>query len=187
MKESTYKKGEAVKIKMLYLTIIAQILLFVSCELNVNKQPVLESDGKVVIETPAPWLINNALGRGNEHKIEINNPVVEATVYGNEIDPNIYLASGGEKLPEGSWVKNVNNYEYITHIKSSSIILLEDQLLLHVLNPADSYYLSENNEWVAFDANAYLNTSAIKTGLDGSCTVITTVKISSSGDDDLNE
>ena len=168
------------------INVVVSFILFTSCDLNLDNEQSLTYKSESIAVNPAPWLLNNSLNRGEDHKIEIDNPAVAATVYGNESDPNVYLAVGGEKLPNGSWVDNIDQLTYVTHIKNNAFIKLEFPVEIQLINPVETYYLSESEEWVNISAGSSVYASAIKTGNSGSCTLISTVMISEPGDDELN-
>jgi len=166
----------------LILSILA-ITLFIGC----NNQLVAPSgdstyNGVQIQDIEAPYLLNNtadeSLGR-----LQIADLVPDGTVYGNVNDPdNVYFAQGGEILPAGSWVDNLDHSDFSTIVNSDAVLIFSATASVSLTDPVDMVYLDVSYQWHLAENSMMVDANGIMTGAAGSCSISTDAQFGIGGE-----
>lgn len=152
--------------------------MFFGCEDTINQEP-LTYHGKEVLETTPSFLIPSGImlkGEGPNSKIQTDPPY--GTVYGHETDPNnVYLAQGGELLPDGSWTDQVYSDLYGATLYSNSGVHFETPAIVTLTNTTDCKYLDVNDVWIPVSGTVTVTAKAISVGTSGTTYMETGSKV----------
>jgi len=163
------------------LSLFLVLGVFFGCEDAIDqKQEPLTYQGKVVLETTPSFIFSGkgvaAKGVAPNAELEISPPY--GTVYGHASQPeNVFLAQGGELLPNGSWVDQVFHDVYVTTLFSNGVISFDDPTTIVITGAAQCKYLNEDGQWVPIHGAATVTAKGVATGPNGTTTIETTSRI----------
>jgi len=153
--------------------------IFFGCEDSVN-QDSLTYHGKEVLESTPSFVLPGGRvmykGSGPNVAIETNPPY--GTVYGLITDTaNVYLAQGGELLPDSTWTDQIYQNTYGTTLYSNSAVTFLSPATVTITNATNCMYLDVNDNWVPVTGDITVTAKAISAGLNGSCYFETDSKV----------
>ena len=155
--------------------------IFFGCEDTINhQQEPLTYHGIEVLETTPSFILpgNRVLAKGSAPNAQIEANPPYGTVYGCESDPsNVYLAIGGELLPEGFWTDQIYEDFYGTTLFSNSVISFESPATIIITGAAQCKYLNVDDRWVPIRGDATVTAKAVSTGPSGTSTITTDSKM----------
>ncbi len=167
------------------LIILTIIFILAGCESNLTQPPQeLTYNGITVSESVPEFIQPSVLAKTtDESAAQIEEDPPYGTVYGHETDPdNVYLSSGSEVLPSGSWTDQVYDETYKTTLYANTKATFDAPTTVTITDPVDCYYLNASGVWVEVTSDTTVETTAIKTGLNGTCTIESDVKCTFPGD-----
>lgn len=142
------------------------LALFIGCENpgeTANEQRLYQ--GQTILTEKAPFLINtNSLSKTPGAILVIDDAVAEGTVYGLETETNVYAAEGGEVLPVGTWVDNLDAEPIEVNLGSGLIISFAEPTTVTIIDAEELIYIDSNGEEVLFSGSGVITTSEIHTG-----------------------
>jgi len=167
-----------------FLLILSLIVLFVACESKVTSPNTpLVYKGITVSETTPDFIGGNRLAKTTESTAQIESDPPYGTVYGVDTDPdNVYLSNGSEVLPTGSWTDQVYQETYKTTLFSKSTAQFDGLTTVTITDAVDCYYLDATGTWVEVTSDITVETTAIKTGVNGTCSIEIQTKSEFPGD-----
>jgi len=147
---------------------------------------LLSYNGIPVTTTPAPFLMNsNQLGLVTSTEVQL--PLPTGTVYGHADYPGeVFLAVGGEALPEGAWLDNSYNYAFVANVNSSTQITFVELAYVVITGATNTQYLNTDNVWTPVVGDTAVWARSIMTGVDGGCIIDTGTKFGIGGEIDWN-
>ena len=157
-----------------FLPLFTVLILLIACnsKLTQPENKPLTYNGIVVSESTPAFLSSDGITRSTNSSGQIENDPPYGTVLGHENDPdNVYLAQGGEILPSGSWADQMFQAIYSTTLYGNTIAEFANTTTVTILNPIDCYYLNSIGNWVQVSSSQTVQTTVVKTGLNGSCTI----------------
>ena len=159
---------------MKWFTLIISALLsivLVSCDTN-----VLTPEHSTVLET-------RTLKKPVTIAIVASSPPT-GTYYSIPDDPNSpYEATGNEELLEHSAIWNTQSSEFSVGLLSNGVAEWSSLSLVVIVNPINTQYLNNNDEWIEVTSDALVSCKAVKTGEKGECKLSTSDPIDDFFDD----
>ena len=96
--------------KSLGFLLITLLLVLGGCDqITAPDQLDLSYRGQPVLDTTPAWVLGgHALARVNSGAVAVSDTISSSTVYGTDTS-NVYLATGGEVLPAGTWMDQASS------------------------------------------------------------------------------
>lgn len=167
--------------KQSLMSLFVVLGIFFGCEDTINQQQEpLTYHGVEVLETTPAFIFpgNRVLAKGSAPKAQIEANPPYGTVYGHESDPSsVYLALGGELLPDGSWIDQIYEDLYETTLYNNSAISFESPATITITGAAQCKYLNVDDQWVPIQGDATVTVKAVSTGPNGTSTIETDSKV----------
>ena len=159
------------------IALVIGLTIFFGCEDSIDqRQEPLTYHGKEVLETTPSFVISKI---GVSAKSLLPNSEIQAdppygTVYGQISDPdNVYLAQGGELLPDSTWTDQIYADLYGATLFSNAGIYFKNPAIVTITNAIDCQYLDVNDVWVPVTGDATVTAQAVSTGAGGSAYIET--------------
>lgn len=157
-----------------HILILGIILLIVGCQ-SINQQDrILYYKGLQVSESAPDFLHpgQRVAARGETSGGQLDQTLPYGTVYGCVCDPdNVYLAQGGETLPPGTWSDQLYQETYTLYVSGNTSVSFNTTTMVDVQNPIDTYVMDSDGNWTNLSSGGTIQTTAIKTGQNGSCSL----------------
>ncbi|NQV50042.1 MAG: hypothetical protein HQ507_06075 [Candidatus Marinimicrobia bacterium] len=164
--------------------ILLAVLLFIGCESPLETNPdQIFYQGQIVQNERAPFLLEgNSLAKDSDGILVIDETVSAGTVYGQSADPEVYAATGGEVLPEDTWVDNISAEPIAADVTAKLTVTFEQLAEVTVIDAVDMSYIDAAGKSITFSGTGVITAFQIKTGPNGSVKFICNTKFSIGGD-----
>lgn len=144
--------------------ILLSLLLIIGCESpgeSQNEQSYY--NGTEVELGKAPFLLNSSLAKKSAGAVVISENSSTGTVFGLQTDARIYLSEGGEVLPEGTWIGNLQEEPVEAFIGSALILTFEEPTEVTLLDAKKVLYLDADGIEQIFSGSGVITTRKIST------------------------
>jgi hypothetical protein len=118
----------------------------------------------------------------NAEAVEITDPPPTVTVYGLQGTDEVYLAEGGEVLPAGAWMDNLESGTYTITMLKKTLVTFDTEASVYIHEAVDTQYMAPNGAWQMVSGAGTIQALEIRTGSSGSCTLSSNVRYEIGGE-----
>ncbi|NQV14812.1 hypothetical protein HQ531_05080 [bacterium] len=146
---------------------VAVTLIFNTCETNLT-QPDYNQNASIESGT-------YSLAKDPVYVAKLDSILPDSTVYGPRADTTqVFWATGGELIPSGYWVDNLNSSSYETHLYAEMKAKFGKLVLVTIAYPSNMDYLNSQDSWIKITSGATVSAKALRTGAFGGGSITTT-------------